>query len=113
MEALNLSRSTSWYKAGQTPDAVLGEVSSSMEECRAETVALFCTPPFFHSVSDTDGFTVVSNPAILKIFGVSHLRASNWSLSTNCFQTRTYSTPTPKISKRYTISPSCSWLVLA
>ncbi|KAF9074653.1 aflatoxin-detoxifizyme [Rhodocollybia butyracea] len=32
---------TSWYKPGQTPDAVLGEVSSSMEECRAETVALF------------------------------------------------------------------------
>ncbi|TRM58673.1 peptidase family M49-domain-containing protein [Schizophyllum amplum] len=31
----------SWYKAGQTPDSVLGEVSSSMEECRAETVALY------------------------------------------------------------------------
>jgi dipeptidyl-peptidase-3 len=43
---------TSWYKPGQTPDAVLGEVSSSMEECRAETVALF----------------LVSNPDILRIF---------------------------------------------
>jgi dipeptidyl-peptidase-3 len=43
---------TSWYKAGQTPDSVLGEVSSSMEECRAETVALF----------------LVGNPTILKIF---------------------------------------------
>ncbi|TFL07582.1 aflatoxin-detoxifizyme [Pterulicium gracile] len=44
---------TSWYKAGQTPDSVLGEVSSSMEECRAETVALF----------------LVGNKEILKIFG--------------------------------------------
>ncbi|KII88512.1 hypothetical protein PLICRDRAFT_54343 [Plicaturopsis crispa FD-325 SS-3] len=43
---------TSWYKDGQTPGSVLGEVSSSMEECRAETVALY----------------LVSNPAILKIF---------------------------------------------
>ncbi|KAG5652743.1 hypothetical protein H0H81_003884 [Sphagnurus paluster] len=43
---------TSWYKAGQTPGSVLGEVSSSMEECRAETVALF----------------LVGNPDILKIF---------------------------------------------
>ncbi|KIY70973.1 aflatoxin-detoxifizyme [Cylindrobasidium torrendii FP15055 ss-10] len=43
---------TSWYKPGQTPDSVLGEVSSSMEECRAETVALY----------------LVSNPDILKIF---------------------------------------------
>ncbi|KAH9854917.1 aflatoxin-detoxifizyme [Lenzites betulinus] len=43
---------TSWYKPGQTPDSVLGEVSSSMEECRAETVALF----------------LVSNLDILKIF---------------------------------------------
>jgi dipeptidyl-peptidase-3 len=46
---------TSWYKPGQTPDAILGEVSSSMEECRAETVALF----------------LVSNPRILELFGVS------------------------------------------
>ncbi|TFK94857.1 aflatoxin-detoxifizyme [Polyporus arcularius HHB13444] len=44
---------TSWYKPGQTPGSVLGEVSSSMEECRAETVALY----------------LVSNLDILKIFG--------------------------------------------
>ncbi|KAI0030824.1 aflatoxin-detoxifizyme [Vararia minispora EC-137] len=31
---------TSWYKPGQTPGSVLGEVSSSMEECRAETQLL-------------------------------------------------------------------------
>lgn len=43
---------TSWYRPGQTPGSVLGEVSSSMEECRAETVALY----------------LVSNPDILKIF---------------------------------------------
>ncbi|KAI0093655.1 aflatoxin-detoxifizyme [Irpex rosettiformis] len=43
---------TSWYKAGQTPDSVLGEVSSSMEECRAETVALY----------------LASEPRILEIF---------------------------------------------
>ncbi|KAJ3545178.1 hypothetical protein NMY22_g2550 [Coprinellus aureogranulatus] len=43
---------TSWYKPGQTPGSVLGEVSSSMEECRAETVALY----------------LVSHPEILKIF---------------------------------------------
>ncbi|KZP31688.1 aflatoxin-detoxifizyme [Athelia psychrophila] len=43
---------TSWYKPEQTPGSVLGEVSSSMEECRAETVALY----------------LVSNPDILKIF---------------------------------------------
>ncbi|KAF5392065.1 hypothetical protein D9757_003299 [Collybiopsis confluens] len=43
---------TSWYKPGQTSGAVLGEVSSSMEECRAETVALF----------------LVGNRDILKIF---------------------------------------------
>ncbi|TFK54893.1 dipeptidyl-peptidase III [Heliocybe sulcata] len=44
---------TSWYKPGQTPDSVLGEVSSSMEECRAETVALY----------------LASNEEILQIFG--------------------------------------------
>ncbi|PPQ66069.1 hypothetical protein CVT26_010811 [Gymnopilus dilepis] len=43
---------TSWYKPGQTPGSVLGEVSSSMEECRAETVALY----------------LVGNREILKIF---------------------------------------------
>ncbi|KIK08637.1 hypothetical protein K443DRAFT_672163 [Laccaria amethystina LaAM-08-1] len=43
---------TSWYKPGQTPGSVLGGVSSSMEECRAEAVALY----------------LVSNLDILKIF---------------------------------------------
>lgn len=38
---MHLNCSTSWYKPGQTPGSVLGEVSSSMEECRAETVALY------------------------------------------------------------------------
>lgn len=38
---VHLNHSTSWYKPGQTPGSVLGEVSSSMEECRAETVALY------------------------------------------------------------------------
>ncbi|KAF7322971.1 Dipeptidyl peptidase 3 [Mycena chlorophos] len=42
----------SWYRAGQTPDSVLGEVSSSMEECRAEAVALY----------------LASNLEILKVF---------------------------------------------
>jgi len=31
----------SWYKPGQTPGSVLGEVSSSLEEMRAEVVALY------------------------------------------------------------------------
>ncbi|KAI0065345.1 aflatoxin-detoxifizyme [Artomyces pyxidatus] len=44
---------TSWYKPGQTSGSVLGEVSSSMEECRAETVALF----------------LASNTSILEVFG--------------------------------------------
>ncbi|KAE9403756.1 dipeptidyl-peptidase III [Gymnopus androsaceus JB14] len=43
---------SSWYKPGQTSSSVLGEVSSSMEECRAEGVALF----------------LVGNRDILKIF---------------------------------------------
>ncbi|KZT32649.1 aflatoxin-detoxifizyme [Sistotremastrum suecicum HHB10207 ss-3] len=43
---------SSWYKPGQTSGSVLGEVSSSFEECRAETVALYC-----------------NNPEILDIFG--------------------------------------------
>ncbi|KAG8954151.1 hypothetical protein FRC04_000371 [Tulasnella sp. 424] len=43
----------SWYKPGQTPGTVLGAVSSSFEECRAETVALY----------------LVSNKKILTIFG--------------------------------------------
>ncbi|KAG9013863.1 hypothetical protein FRB93_000244 [Tulasnella sp. JGI-2019a] len=44
---------TSWYRPGQTPGTVLGAVSSSFEECRAETVALY----------------LVSNQDILNIFG--------------------------------------------
>ncbi|KAG8890863.1 hypothetical protein FRB98_004908 [Tulasnella sp. 332] len=44
---------TSWYRPGQTPGTVLGAVSSSFEECRAETVALY----------------LVSNEEILNIFG--------------------------------------------
>ncbi|KAG8785722.1 hypothetical protein FRC15_000807 [Serendipita sp. 397] len=43
---------TSWYLPGQTPGSVLGSVSSSMEECRAEAVALY----------------LVSNREILSIF---------------------------------------------
>lgn len=46
---------TSWYKPGQTSGSVLGECSSSLEECRAETVALY----------------LCSNPTILKLFNVS------------------------------------------
>jgi dipeptidyl-peptidase III len=45
---------TSWYKPGQTSGSVLGECSSSLEECRAETVALY----------------LCSNPTILKLFNV-------------------------------------------
>ncbi|KAG8907167.1 hypothetical protein FRB99_005139 [Tulasnella sp. 403] len=47
---------TSWYKPGQTPGTVLGAVSSSFEECRAETVALY----------------LVSNIDILNIFGYTN-----------------------------------------
>jgi dipeptidyl-peptidase-3 len=32
---------TSWYKPGQTPGSVLGTCSSSLEECRAESVAMY------------------------------------------------------------------------
>ncbi|KAH9043246.1 aflatoxin-detoxifizyme [Lactarius pseudohatsudake] len=46
---------SSWYKPGQTPGSVLGEVSSSMEECRAETVSLF----------------LVGNTDILEVFGIT------------------------------------------
>jgi len=46
---------SSWYKTGQTPGSVLGEVSSSMEECRAETVSLF----------------LVGNTDILEVFGIT------------------------------------------
>ncbi|KAI0934329.1 hypothetical protein AcV5_006205 [Taiwanofungus camphoratus] len=43
---------SSWYKPGQTYSSLIGEVSSSMEECRAEATALF----------------LVSNQEILRIF---------------------------------------------
>ncbi|KAI9446467.1 aflatoxin-detoxifizyme [Lactarius indigo] len=46
---------SSWYRPGQTPGSVLGEVSSSMEECRAETVSLF----------------LVGNTDILEVFGIT------------------------------------------
>jgi len=46
---------SSWYKPGQTPGSILGEVSSSMEECRAEAVALF----------------LISNTEILKVFDIT------------------------------------------
>lgn len=64
--------STSWYKPGQTPGSVLGEVSSSMEECRAETVALYRKPGPWTSIFLIPSFSglVVSEPAILKIFNV-------------------------------------------
>ncbi|KAG1782483.1 peptidase family M49-domain-containing protein [Suillus placidus] len=55
IDPLTGKKITSWYKPGQTPGSVLGEVSSSMEECRAETVALY----------------LASNPTILNIFGAS------------------------------------------
>jgi len=50
---LNGQPISTWYKPGQTWNAVLGECSSSFEECRAEAVALF----------------LVSNLEILEIFG--------------------------------------------
>ncbi|KAL4074933.1 peptidase family M49-domain-containing protein [Scleroderma yunnanense] len=43
-----------WYKPGQIADFVLGGVSSSMEECCAEKVAMY----------------LANNPTILKIFGM-------------------------------------------
>lgn len=63
--------STSWYKPGQTPGSVLGEVSSSMEECRAETVALYCkVADYSFKYAECLSHLVVSNPDILKIFNV-------------------------------------------
>ncbi|KAG6909722.1 hypothetical protein DXG01_015924 [Tephrocybe rancida] len=55
----------SWYKPGQTPGSVLGEVSSSLEECRAETVALF----------------LVGHLDILKIFNFTPVQAQRLHLS--------------------------------
>lgn len=69
---LRSSRRTSWYKPEQTPGSVLGEVSASMEECRAEAVALFCKLAHWKtSEFGTDFFQVAGNEEVLEIFGVS------------------------------------------
>lgn len=50
--------SASWYKPGQTPGSVLGEVSSSLEEMRAEVVALYRAS--FHLSSNENSLTATS-----------------------------------------------------
>src|SRR5271154_6223536 len=105
--------STSWYKPGQTPGSVLGEVSSSMEECRAETVALYCklTTCSSKHVERLLYPLVVSNPDILKIFNVClhiEIRPADATL-TPCFLC---STPIRKTLRTSSTSLSCSWLVL-
>ena len=64
--------STSWYKPGQTPGSVLGEVSASMEECRAETASLYCNLADYSYYAESLLYfiLVASNPDILKIFNV-------------------------------------------
>lgn len=106
--------STSWYKAGQTADSVLGEVSSSMEECRAETVALYCKSfctalPCEHSILNNRCLPVVaSEPRILEIFKVrSCAKIPAFVLNNRSG----HSTPTRRTLKTYSTSPSCSWPV--
>ncbi|KAH9180540.1 aflatoxin-detoxifizyme [Lactarius sanguifluus] len=58
---LKSALSSSWYKSGQTPGSVLGEVSSSMEECRAETVSLFRdSPPPITDKKDVDDIQYIT-----------------------------------------------------
>jgi len=103
--------STSWYKPGQTPGSVLGEVSSSMEECRAETVALYRKSGPWTSILLIPLFSglVVSEPAILKIFNVGGQKLL-WS---NQCSLCPLSIRANKMSRIFNTSRSCSWLGLA
>ena len=55
----NATLSESWYMPGQTPGSVLGEVSSSLEEMRAEVVALYRM--LLHSLSSEIPLTAPPN----------------------------------------------------